>query len=41
MAKKKFTSKFLLDLYYEVMDEYWLDVHTYVIIFQDIWQSYP
>ena len=36
MAKKKFTSKFFKDLFYEVMDEYWLDDDTYVIIFQDM-----
>lgn len=34
--KKKFTSKFFLDTFYEVMDEYWLDEDTYVIIFQDM-----
>ena len=33
---KKFTSKFFLDTFYEVMDEYWLDEDTYVIIFQDM-----
>lgn len=38
MAKEKkvFKSKFFLDLFYEVMDEYWLDEDTYVIIFQDM-----
>jgi hypothetical protein len=39
MAKKKFTSKFFKDLFYEVMDEYWLDDDTYVIIFQDMVDS--
>lgn len=41
MAKKKkvFKSKFFLDLFYEVMDEYWLDEDTYVIIFQDMTDS--
>ena len=34
--KKKFTSTFFLDTFYEVMDEYWLDEDTYVIIFQDM-----
>ncbi len=33
---KKFTSKFFLDTFYEVLDEYWLDDDTYVIIFQDM-----
>ena len=33
---KKFTSKFFLDTFYEVIDEYWLDEDTYVIIFQDM-----
>lgn len=33
---KKFTSKFFLDTFYEVMDEYWFDEDTYVIIFQDM-----
>ena len=36
MAKKVFTSKFFLDTFYEVMDEYWLDDDTYVIVFQDM-----
>ena len=36
MAKKVFTSKFSLDTFYEVQDEYWLDDDTYVIIFQDM-----
>ena len=38
MAKEKkvFKSNFFLDLFYEVMDEYWLDEDTYVIIFQDM-----
>ena len=36
MAKKVFKSKFFKDLFYEVMDEYWLDEDTYVIIFQDM-----
>lgn len=36
MAKKVFTSKFSLDTFYEVQDEYWLDYDTYVIIFQDM-----
>ena len=36
MAKKKFTSEFFKNLFYEVMDEYWLDDDTYVIIFQDM-----
>ena len=34
--KKVFTSKFFLDTFYEVQDEYWLDEDTYVIIFQDM-----
>lgn len=33
---KKFTSKFFLDIFYEVQDEYWLDGNTYVIVFQDM-----
>ena len=33
---KKFTSKFFLDTFYEVMDEYWLDEDTYVIVFQEM-----
>lgn len=33
---KKFTSKFFLDTFYEVLDEYWLDDETYVIVFQDM-----
>lgn len=37
--KKVFKSKFFLDLFYEVMDEYWLDEDTYVIIFQDMTDS--
>jgi hypothetical protein len=36
MAKKVFKSKFFIDLFYEVMDEYWLDDDTYVIIFQNM-----
>lgn len=36
MAKKVFTSKKIPELVYEVVDEKWLDAHTYVIIFQDI-----
>lgn len=36
MAKKKFTSKFFKNLFYKMMDEYWLDDDTYVIIFQDM-----
>ena len=36
MAKKVFKSKFFIDLFYKVMDEYWLDDDTYVIIFQDM-----
>lgn len=41
MAKEKkvFKSKFFLDLFYEVMDEYWLDEDTYVIVFQDMTDS--
>lgn len=41
MAKEKkvFKSNFFLDLFYEVMDEYWLDEDTYVIIFQDMTDS--
>lgn len=33
---KKFTSKFFLDTFYEVIEEFWLDCHTYVIVFQDM-----
>ena len=38
MAKEKkvFKSKFFLDLFYEVMGEFWLDNDTYVVIFQDM-----
>ena len=36
MAKKVFTSKFFTDLFYEVLDEYWLDDNTYVMVFQDM-----
>lgn len=36
MKKKVFKSNFFLDLYYVVMDEYWFDAHTYLIIFQDM-----
>jgi hypothetical protein len=39
MAKKVFKSKFFIDLFYKVMDEYWLDKDTYVIIFQDMTDS--
>jgi len=39
MAKKVFKSKFFIDLFYEVVDEYWLDEDTYVIIFQDMTDS--
>lgn len=39
MAKKVFKSKFFIDLFYEVMDEYWLDEDTYLIIFQDMTDS--
>ena len=35
MAKKTFTSKFT-DIVYKVLDEYWLDDDTYVIIFNDM-----
>lgn len=33
---KKFTSKFFLDTFYEVIDEFWLGKNTYVIVFQDM-----
>lgn len=36
MAKKVFTSKFFTDLFYEVLDEMWIDDDTYVIVFQDM-----
>ena len=36
MAKKIFTSKFFADLFYEVMEEHWIDNVTYVIVFQDM-----
>lgn len=41
MAKEKkvFKSKFFLDLFYEVINEFWLDEDTYVIIFQDMTDS--
>lgn len=35
MAKKTFISKFT-DIVYKVLDEYWLDDDTYVIIFNDM-----
>jgi len=33
MAKKKFTSKNIQEISYEVVDERWLDAHTYVVVF--------
>lgn len=33
---KKFTSKFFLDTFYKVIDEFWLGKNTYVIVFQDM-----
>jgi hypothetical protein len=33
MAKKKFTSKSIPDVFYEVVGEEWLDEDTYVIVF--------
>ena len=36
MAKKVFTSKFFKDLFYEVLDEMWIDDDTYVMVFQDM-----
>jgi hypothetical protein len=36
MAHKKFTSKSIPEIVYEVQDEYWLGDDTYVIIFQDM-----
>lgn len=36
MAKKVFTSKFFTDLFYEVLDEMWIDDDTYVMVFQDM-----
>ena len=34
---KKFTSKFYKELFYEVLEEFWLDDDTYVIVFQDMY----
>ena len=36
MNKKVFTSKFFKDLFYKVLEEYWLDDDTYVMVFQDM-----
>lgn len=36
MAKKVFTSKFFTNLFYEVLEEMWIDDDTYVIVFQDM-----
>jgi hypothetical protein len=36
MANKKFTSKKMPEVVYEVVDEYWLNDDTYVVIFGDM-----
>ena len=36
MAKKVFTSKLFKDLFYEVLEEMWIDDDTYVMVFQDM-----
>lgn len=36
MAKKVFKSKFFLDIEYEVLEEFWLDDDTYVMVCQDM-----
>lgn len=36
MEKKKFTSERIPEIFYEVVNEFWLDTNTYVIIFQDM-----
>ena len=35
-VKKIFTSSTLPNIFYQVMEEYWLDDDTYVIVFQDM-----
>ena len=39
MAKKVFTSKLFRDLFYEVLEEFWLDDDTYVMVFQDMYDK--
>lgn len=36
MAKKKFTSKNIQEISYEIVGEEWIDVDTYVIVFNDM-----
>ena len=36
MAKKKFTSKSIPDVFYEVVGEEWMDEDTYLIVFQEM-----
>ena len=36
MAKKKFTSKSIPDVFYEVLGEEWMDEDTYLIVFQEM-----
>ena len=36
MAKKKFTSKNIPDVFYEVLGEKWMDNDTYLIVFQEM-----
>lgn len=36
MAKKVFKSKFFLDTEYEVLEEFWLDYDTYIMVCQDM-----
>lgn len=36
MAKKKFTSKNIPDVFYEVLGEKWMDNNTYLIVFQEM-----
>lgn len=36
MKTKVFKNKFIQDVFYKVMTEYWLDDDTYVVIFQDM-----
>ena len=36
MTKKKFTSKNISDVFYEVVGEGWMDKNTYLIVFQEM-----
>jgi hypothetical protein len=36
MAKKKFTSESIPDVFYEVLGEEWMDEDTYLIVFQEM-----